>query len=178
MALEASSLEGTEADGPSWIVKSLDTRVTARLDWDPSGREISGFWKQEFLKGSLAYEDWVVSFNEAPLPLELNGKMSYPAGGFRVLGALKFGHPSLGSWSVSGNLDRGLRTIDYQVQVKGTAIPLQESASLLAEQAGGNRFPWLWKIEPPGGYFRRIFFVWVETGTIGFKVGFGDRIWT
>ena len=43
-----------------------------------------------------------------------------------------------------------MRTIDYQARVRGTAIPLQESASLLAEQAEGNRFPWLRKIEPRG----------------------------
>ena len=32
----------------------------------------------------------------------------------------------------------------------GTGLPLQESTSLLAEQAGGNRFPWLRRMEPRG----------------------------
>ena len=32
----------------------------------------------------------------------------------------------------------------------GTGIPLQESTSLLAEQAEGNRFPWLRRMEPRG----------------------------
>ncbi len=89
VALEASGLEGAEADGRSWTVKSLDTRVTARLDWDPFGREISGFWKQEFLKGSLAYNDWGFSFNESPLPLEFSGKMSYPPGEVPGSGSLE-----------------------------------------------------------------------------------------
>ena len=142
-ALEASDLEGAAEGGRSWAVKGLDSRVTARIKWDPFGREITGFWKQEFLKGSLAFEDWVFSFNEAPLPLEFNGKMSYPPGGFRVLGSLEFQHPSLGSWTGSGNLDWGSRTIHYQGRIRGTDLPLQESTSLLAEQAGGSRFPWL-----------------------------------
>jgi hypothetical protein len=150
VALEASDLEGARADGHSWTVKSLDTRVTARLAWDPFGREISGIWKQEFLKGSLAYNNWGFAFNESPLPLEFNGKMGYPAGGFRVEGSLKFQHPSLGSWTGSGDLDWGSRTIHYQGQVRGTGLPLQESTSLLAEQAGGNRFPWLRRMEPRG----------------------------
>ena len=150
VALEASGLEGPEAGTRSWAVKSLDTRVTARFDWDPSMREISGFWKQEFLKGSLAFEDWVLSFNESPLPLEFNGKMGYPPGGFRVQGSLKFHYPPLGSWTASGDLDRRSATIHYQGRVVGTGIPLQESTSLLAEQAAGNRFPWLRRLEPRG----------------------------
>ncbi len=150
VALEASGLEGAEAGDRSWAVKSLDTRVTARFDWDPSGREISGFWKQEFLKGSLAFEDWVLSFNESPLPLAFNGKMRYPPGGFRVQGSLKFHYPPLGSWTASGDLERRSETIHYQGRVVGTGIPLQESTSLLTEQAAGNRFPWLRRMEPRG----------------------------
>jgi hypothetical protein len=150
VALEASGLEGAEADGRYWTVKSLDTRVTARLAWDPIGREISGIWKQELLKGFLAYNDWGFSFYESPLPLEFNGKMSYPPGGFRVRGTLRFQHPSLGSWTGSGDLDWGSRTIDYQGRVRGTSLPLQETTSLLAEQAGGSRFPWLRRTKPRG----------------------------
>jgi hypothetical protein len=150
VALEASGLEGAEAGYGSWAIKSLDTRVTARFDWDPSVREISGFWKQEFLKGSLAFKDWVFSFNESPLPLEFNGKMRYPRGGFRVQGSLKFQHPPLGSWTGSGDLDWRPRTIHYQGRVVGTGIPLKESTSLLAEQAEGNRFPWLRRMDPRG----------------------------
>ena len=96
ITLEGSGLNGAAEGGRSWAVKGLDSRVTARIEWDPLGREISGFWKQEFLKGSLAYEDWFFSFNAPPLLLELNGKMSYPPGGFRVMGSLKFQHPALG----------------------------------------------------------------------------------
>ena len=150
VAVEGSGLEGAEAEGRSWMVKSLDTRITARLDWDPFGREISGIWKQEFLKGSLAYHDWGFSFNESPLPLEFNGKMSYPPGAFRIRGALKSRHPSLGSWTGSGDLDWSSRTIHYQGRVVGTGIPLQESTTLLAGQAEGNRFPWLRRMEPRG----------------------------
>ena len=150
VALSASGLERTDAGGRSWAVKSLDTRVSARLAWDPTGREISGFWKQEFLKGSLAYEDWVFSFNDSPLPMEFNGKMSYPPDGFRVRGSLKLRHPSLGSWTGSGDLDWRSPVILYQGRIRGTGIPLQQSASLLAEQAQGNRFPWLLRMEPRG----------------------------
>jgi hypothetical protein len=150
VALEASGLEGVAAGGRSWAVKALDTRVTARLDWDPSVREIAGFWKQEFLKGSLAFEDWVLSFNESPLPLEFNGKLSYPPGGFRVLGSLRFQHPPLGSWTGSGDLDWRSRTIHYQGRAVGTGIALQEGTALLAQQAGGKRFPWLRRLEPRG----------------------------
>ena len=150
VSLEASDLEGAEVDGRSWTVKSLDTRVMARLEWDPFGREISGLWKQEFLKGSLTYNGWGFSFNESPLPLEFSGKMSYPPGAFQIRGALKSRHPTLGSWTGSGDLDWGSRTIHYQGRIRGTGIPLQESASLLAGQAEGNRFPWLRRMEPQG----------------------------
>ena len=150
ITLEGSGLNGAAEGGRSWAVKGLDSRVSARLEWAPLGREISGFWKQEFLKGSLAYEDWFFSFNESPLPLEFNGKMSYPPGGFRVLGSLKFQHPPLGSWSGSGDLDWRSRTLHYQGRIVGTDITLQESTSLLAEQAEGIFFPWLRRMEPRG----------------------------
>jgi hypothetical protein len=150
ITLEGSGLNGAAEGGRSWAVKGLDSRVTGQLEWDPFGREITGFWKQEFLSGSMAYDDWFFSFNAAPLPLEFNGKISYPPGGFRIRGAMKFRHPSLGSWTGSGDLDWGSRTTHYQGRVVGTGIPLQESTSLLAEQAEGNRFPWLRRLEPRG----------------------------
>ena len=150
VALEASGLKGAEAGDRSWTVQSLDTRVAARFDWDLSGREITGFWKQEFLTGSLAFNGRVFSFSETPLPLEFNGKISYPPGGFRVRGSWKFKQRPLGVWTGSGELDWRSPTLRYQGQVQGTGIPLQESIPLLAGKAGGMGSPWLRTMEPRG----------------------------